>query len=151
MGGSRAAAGSRKAGSLSDIQPSFERIWLEAKKWLPEYAAQNPANIRLRSRYALRLYSWAKKHVEAGEKEISLEDLRKVLGLESVKNAAGNIVQEAPLQFWANFRQRALDVAIAEVNVKTGLNISLESLERSKLRRVTTLTFAIKNQEVPKG
>jgi hypothetical protein len=45
-----------------------------------------------------------------------LEDLRKVLGLEPVKNAAGNIVQEAPLSLWANFRQRALDVAIAEIN-----------------------------------
>jgi hypothetical protein len=40
----------------------------------------------------------------------SLEDLRKVLGLEPVKDAEGNVIQEAPLSFWANFRQRALDV-----------------------------------------
>jgi integrase/recombinase XerD len=33
-----------------------------------------------------------------------------VLGLESVKDAEGNVIQEAPLSFWANFRQRALDV-----------------------------------------
>jgi hypothetical protein len=68
-----------------------------------------------------------------------------------VKDAAGKIIQEAPLQLWANFRQRALDTALAEINEKTDLNISLESLARSKHRRVTTLTFAIKIQAIPKG
>jgi plasmid replication initiation protein len=71
-----------------------------------------------------------------------------VLGLESVKDAAGNIIKEAPLPVWANLRQRALDVAIAEINKKTDLNITLQSLERSSHRRVTTLTFAIKAQAV---
>jgi plasmid replication initiation protein len=108
-------------------------------------------NIRLRSQYALRLYNWAQKYLTTGTKRISLEELRKILGLESIKDAEGNVIQEVPLQLWANFRQRALDVTIAEVNEKTDLNISLESLERSKHRRVTTLTFSIKTQEIPKG
>jgi len=51
-----------------------------------------------------------------------------VLGLESVKDAAGNIIQDAPLAIWANLRQRALDTAIAEINKKTDLNIALEFL-----------------------
>jgi Initiator Replication protein len=75
---------------------------------------------------------------------------RKVLGLESVKDASGNIIQEAPLPVWANFRQRALDTAIAEINKKTDLNVVIESLGRSKHRRVTSVTFAIKEQAVPK-
>jgi hypothetical protein len=58
--------------------------------------------------------------------------------------------EEAPLPVWANFRQRALNTAIAEINKKTDLNISLESLGRSKHRRVMTLTFAIKTQAIPK-
>jgi len=78
-----------------------------------------------------------------------LEQLRKVLGLESVKDEGGNIIQEAPLQVWANFRQRAVDTAIAEINRKTDLNIKLESLVRSKHRRVTTVIFAIREQAVP--
>jgi plasmid replication initiation protein len=52
---------------------------------------------------------------------------------------------------WANFRQRALDAASAEINKKTALNIALESLGRSRHRRVTTLTFAIKAQAVANG
>jgi plasmid replication initiation protein len=131
------------------FSPRYERIWLESKKRLLEYVAQKPANIGLRSQYALRLYSWAQKYLTVGTKRISLEQLRKVLGLESVRDTNGNIIQEAPLGNWANFRQRALDTAIAEINKKTDLNIALESLERSLHRRVTALTFAIKTQAVP--
>jgi plasmid replication initiation protein len=110
------------------FSPHFERIWLESKRRLPEYVAEKLANIGLRSQYALRLYSWVKKYVTDGTKRISLEQLRKVLGLESVKDAAGNIIQVAPLAIWANLRQRALDTAIAEINKKTDLNIALEFL-----------------------
>jgi plasmid replication initiation protein len=117
------------------FNPRFERIWLESKKHLPEYMKQKPANSKLRSQYALRLYSWAKQHVEAGAQTISLEELRRVFGLQSVKDSAGNVIHEAPSPVWANFQQRALDVAIAEVNAKTDLKIKLASIERSKYRR----------------
>jgi len=66
-----------------------------------------------------------------------------MLGLESVKDAEGNILKEAPLSIWANFRQRALDVAIKEINKKTDLRIKLASIERSKHRRVVALNFTI--------
>jgi bifunctional non-homologous end joining protein LigD len=65
-----------------------------------------------------------------------VEHLRKVLGLESVRDAVGNVIQEAPLPVWANFRQRALDTAIAEINKKTDLNVAIASLVRSKHRRL---------------
>src|ERR1700730_13831363 len=112
---------------------------------------QKPANIGLRSQYALRLYSWAKKHVEAGTMSISLEDLQNVFGLKAIKDADGNVIQESPLPIWANFRQRALDVAIAEIDKKTDLRIKLASIERSKHRRVVALKFSIKTQAVPKA
>ena len=46
----------------------------------------------------------------------------------------------------ANFRERALDLAIAEIDEKTDLNI-----ERAKHRRVTGLVFAIKTQSILNG
>jgi plasmid replication initiation protein len=133
------------------FSPRFERIWLESRKRLPEYMEQKPANTGLRSQYSLRLYSWAKKYVEEGAQTISLEELRRVFGLESIKDGEGNVIREAPLSVWANFQQRALDVAILEVNTKTDLKIKLASIERSKHRRVVALNFAIKAQSVPKG
>jgi plasmid replication initiation protein len=103
------------------FSPRFERIWLEARKRLPDYMEKKPANAALRSQYSLRLYSWAKKYVEDGAKTISLEELRRVFGLASIKDAEGNIIKEAPLPIWANFQQRALDVAVKEVKAKTDL------------------------------
>jgi hypothetical protein len=44
-----------------------------------------------------------------------------------------------------------VDTAIVEITKKTDINIEIESLERSKHRRVTSVTFAIKEQEVPDG
>jgi plasmid replication initiation protein len=129
----------------------FEHIWVESKKRLLEYMAKKPAAIGLRSQFDLRLYGWAKNFVSAGTKRISLEKLRKVLGLESVKDADGNIIRRAPLPVWANFRQRALDTAMSGINAKTDLHIQVESLERSAHRRVTAVTFAIKPRAVPEG
>ena len=133
------------------FNPRFEHVWLELKKHLPKYLSEKPTRVRLRSQYSLRLYNWAKKYVTVGSKRISLERLRKVLGLQSVRDAEGNIIQEAPLPVWANLRQRALDTAMIEINSKTDLKISLEELGRSRHRRVTTLTFEIKAQPIPNG
>jgi plasmid replication initiation protein len=133
------------------FSPQFEHIWLELKKLLPRYLSEKPAKLRLRSQYSLRLYNWAKKYATVGSKRVSLDRLRKVLGLESIKDADGNMIQEAPLPVWANLRQRALDTAMAEINKKTDLKISLEELGRSRHRRITTLTFDIKIQQLHNG
>ncbi len=144
-----------KVGANTEVyvafNPRFERIWLEAKKRLPDDIEQKPTATGLRSQYAFRLYNWAKKYVEDGAKTITLEEVRRVFGLESVKDAEGNVIQEAPLPVWANFQQRALDVAIAQINKKTDLRIKLAGIERSKHRRVVALKFTIKTQPVPKG
>jgi plasmid replication initiation protein len=132
------------------FSPLFERIWLETKKRLPEYVADNPANIGLKSQYSIRLYGFAKKYASIGTKRISLEDLRKPLGLELVKDSEGNVIQEPALSLWANFRQRALDTAIAEINKKTDLHVEIESLEKLG-NRVNAMKFSIKTQELPKA
>jgi len=59
---------------------------------------------------------------------------------------AGKVVKETALPLWANFRQRVLDVAIAEINKTTDLNLEIESSERSG-HRISVLTFTIKTQE----
>jgi Initiator Replication protein len=132
------------------FSPKFEHIWLEAKKRLAEHVAKEPANLALRSRYSIRLYGWAKEDGSVGMKRVSLDELRKILGLESVKDVDGKIIKEPPLALWANFRQRALDPAILEINNKTDLKIEVEALERAKHRRVAFVTFSIEEQAVPK-
>jgi hypothetical protein len=63
--------------------------------------------------------------------------------MKSVQEAEGKIIQEAPLPVWANFRQRALDIAVAEITKKTDIRIAIELLSRSKYRRVTRSDFGI--------
>ena len=141
--------GAEKQEVYLTFSPRFERIWLDSKKRLLDYLTQNPAAIGVRSQYPIRLYAWAKNHATVGSKRITLEHLRTVLGLDSVKDADGNIIREARLAAWANFRQRALNVAIAEINKKKDLNIALDSLEQAEHGRVTALTFAIRVQALP--
>ena len=47
---------------------------------------------------------------------MSLATLRKILGLEEIKDNSGRVVQEAPLELRANVKQRALDQALKEIN-----------------------------------
>ena len=111
------------------FSPRFERIWLESKKRLLDYVAQKPAIFDSEASM-LSACTVGRKSTYPPKLSASLLDqLRKVLGLESVKDADGNIIQEAPLADWANLRQRALDIAIREINKKTDLNIAIESLE----------------------
>ena len=133
------------------FSPRFEHIWLECKKRLLDSLAQKPAAIGLRSKYAIRLYGWAKSHVSTRTKRIRLEHLRTVLGLDSVKDTDGIVIREAPLAAWANFPNRALYTAIRAINKKTDLNITLESLEQAEHGRVTALIFVIKARTVSKG
>jgi hypothetical protein len=97
----RPSEGNGKSGSLCDVQSVFRTHLAGIEETV---VANEPANLGLRSQYSIRLYSWAKKYASVGRKRISLEDLRKVLGLESVKDEEGNVIQEPPLPVWANFR-----------------------------------------------
>jgi hypothetical protein len=74
-----------------------------------------------------------------------------VLGLDSVKDADGRVIREAPLAAWANFRNRALYTAIRAINKKTDLNITLKSLEQAEHGRVAALIFVIKARTASKG
>ena len=79
------------------FSPRLEHIWLACKKRLLDYLVQKPDAIRLRSKYAIRLYAWAKDHASLGSNRITLEQLRTVLGLDPVKDADGNAIEEARL------------------------------------------------------
>jgi hypothetical protein len=55
------------------------------------------------------------------------------------------------LRLYGWTKKRSLDPAIVEITKKTALKIAIESLERSKHRRVTSVTFAIEEKAVPQS
>src|SRR3984893_9790424 len=98
-----------KAGEQEELElglnSNYEKVWRMLKQRLDE------PSVRLKSQYSSRLYRWAKQYVTVGYKRVSLATLRKVLGLEDIKDSSGRVVQERQLELWANVKQRALDHA----------------------------------------
>ena len=127
------------------LNSNYAKVWLNLKQRLGE------AGVRLKSQYSSRLYQWAKEYVTVGYKRISVATLRKILGLEDIRDNSGKIVQEAPLEAWANLKQRALDHAMKEINNQSDIQLDLEFTGRGTYRKVKSLGFRITARKVSKG
>ena len=130
-----------KAGEQEELElrlnSKYEGVWRMLKQRLEE------PSVRLKSQYSSRLYQWAKPYVVVGYKRVSLATLRKILGLEDIKDNSGRVVQEAPLEPWANVKQRALDQALGEINKHSDIRLELEFTGRGAIRKVLSLGFRI--------
>jgi hypothetical protein len=88
-----------KTGEKEEIElrlnSNYENVWRVLRERLDEPA------VRLKSHYSTRLYLWAKQYLVLGHKRVSVATLRKILGLEDVKDYSGRIVHDAPLELWA--------------------------------------------------
>jgi plasmid replication initiation protein len=69
--------------------------------------------------------------------------LRKILGLEDIKDSSERVVQQAPLELWANVKQWALDHALKEINKHSDTQLELEFTGRRAYRKVLSLGFRI--------
>jgi hypothetical protein len=130
-----------KAGEKEEIElrlnSNYENVWRVLKERLVE------PSIRLKSHYSTRLYLWAKQYTVVGQKRVSVATLRKILGLEDVKDNSGRVVQDAPLELWANVKQRALDHALKEINKQSDIQLEIEFVGRGAFRKVLSLGFRI--------
>jgi replication initiator protein len=130
-----------KAGKEEELElrlnGNYKKVWRTLKQRLDE------SSVRLKSQYSSRLYQWAKQYVAVGYKRVSLATLRRILGLEEIKDNSGRVVQEAPLELWANVKQRALDQALGEINKHSDIQLELEFTGRGAYRKVQSLGFRI--------
>jgi hypothetical protein len=97
----------------SVVEPLNRRI-LSLPDYVSKYRPILGSEVSMRSGYTVG----RKKYVTIVTKRIS-EQLRKVLGPESVQDADGNIIQETPLPIWDEISPRALETAIAEITNST--------------------------------
>jgi hypothetical protein len=130
-----------KTGKQEEIElrlnGKYEKIWRTLKESLGK------TGVRLKSQYSSRLYQWAKQNVKVGFRRVSLASLRKILGLEDIRDESGTVVQEAPLEAWANVKQRALDHALREINARSDVELKVEFTGRGNYRKVNSLGFRI--------
>jgi hypothetical protein len=134
-----------KAGEQEDLElklnSNCEKIWRILKERLDE------SGVRLKSQYSTRLYRWAKRHLAVGYRRVSLATLRKVLGLEDIRDSSGKLVQEAPLEGWPAVKQRALDHALGEINEHSDISLQVEFTGRGSYRKVQSVSFRIKARQ----
>jgi hypothetical protein len=138
-----------RAGEKEEIElrlnSNYDNVWRVLKERLDEPA------VRLKSQYATRLYLWAKQYLVVGQKRVSVGTLRKVLGLEDVKDNSGRVVLDAPLELWANVKQRALDPALKEINKQSDMQLKIEFIGRGSFRKVLSLGFRITARKNARG
>jgi hypothetical protein len=138
-----------RAGEKEEIElrlnSNYENVWRVLRERLDEPA------VRLKSHYSTRLYLWAKQYLVVGHMRVSVATLRKILGLEDVKDKSGRVVQDAPLELWANVKQRALDHALKEINKQSDIQLELEFVGRGAFRKVLSLGFRITARKNARG
>lgn len=102
-------------------------------KLYKEYTAYELKNVLLLgSSYSITIYEWLKKWVKLGKREISLLDLKDRLGIEEID----------PYSNFKDFRRRILEPAIIEINEKTDLIFSYETIKER--RKIVSIIFYIK-------
>lgn len=96
------------------------------------------AVLAFNSKFSLRLYSLIslRANLRKTSEVFLLEDLREIMGVGSTH-----------YKEWANFRQRCLDSAIAELNQLAGFNVGYRALKTGRSVKAVELFWGIKSQE----
>jgi plasmid replication initiation protein len=97
--------------------------------------------IELRSAYSLRLYQWAKRWQFAGRRQITIEELRTVIGAEELDEKGK--VKKKILPKYGEFHKWALRPAVSEINDRTDLRLSYVEQKVPGTKRVDALLFRI--------
>lgn len=102
--------------------------------------------LSFKSIYSSRLYQLVKKWEKIGSWKVEVEELKKLLGVPIAKEVNGKKIYR--LAQYGHFKQRALDVAIKEINIHSEFDITM--VEHKTVRKITALTFNIKKSKKKK-
>lgn len=104
------------------------------KKYFFKYRLWN--GLRLSTANQFRMYEILKQYGAAGEREISIKDLRGLLGIE-----AGEYPR------WDNFKTRVLDACQKSLAENTDITFTYEPIKKGRGGKVTDIKFTIKPNE----
>jgi plasmid replication initiation protein len=101
--------------------------------------------MQLKSGYAIRLYQWAKRWEFRKVAEISLSELRIVLGVDAPGILGAG--DQAKLSAYGHLKDRAIKPAVQEINRKTDLKVSFRELKQKGSKAVERLLFRIERKQ----
>ena len=121
-------------GGYSDItfDPELKPFLLRLKERFTTYRLENV--MKLRSIYSIRIYELLKQYQNIGKRGITIESLRKMLGIEPDEYKTYN-----------NLKRKVIMVAHKEINEKT--DIAFEFREIKLGRKVNEIEFVINRKE----
>ena len=111
--------------------PELKPYLLQLKKCFTQYNLGQV--LKLRSKYAFRLYEICKKNELMGKYMYSLDEFRAMLG-----------IKPGELKQWGHFKTRALEAAVREICRKTDLDISYKAIKVS--RRIQKVELHIRKK-----
>ena len=91
------------------------------------------STLPMQSQYSFRLYELLKSYAFTHEHRFEVEDLKKALNATQYKR-------------FADFRVRAIETAIKEINLYTDIEVTYETMMKG--RNVTTVVFYIRQRDV---
>ncbi len=98
--------------------------------------------LSFKSVYSSRLYQLIKKWSKIGTWKVEVDELKSLLGVPVVKEVNGK--KQFRLSQYGHFKQKALEVALAEVNEHSEFKVTM--IEHKTVRKITSLTFEIKEK-----
>lgn len=124
---------SNKKGVISfEFSERLKPYLLQLKKEFTTYKLKNI--VQLRSSYSIRIYEILKQYEKIGKREVSVSDMRYLLGIE-----------EDEYKLYGDFKRKVLMVAYKEINERTDIKFEFEELKEE--RRVVGLKFYISPKE----
>lgn len=110
------------------FHPKLKPYLLQLKEQFTKYRLDNI--LKFKSVYSIRMYELAKSWEARGEFTISVEDLRKMFGL------------EGKYKLYGDLKRKVVERAIREINKLTDIELSYK--EKKLGRKVTDLVFTVK-------
>ncbi len=99
--------------------------------------------LSFKSIYSSRLYQLVKKWEKIGTWKVEVDELKNLLGVPIAKEVNGKKVFK--LAQFSHFKQRALDVALKEINTYSEFDVTVT--EHKTVRKITALSFNIKKKK----
>ncbi len=104
--------------------------------WYTKYQLKNI--MQFKSTYSFRLYELLKQYEKIGNRAITIDNLRAILDID---------VKQYPK--YANLKQKAINIAVKEINLKTDISFTFEEIKTG--RKVTSIKFYIKKSNNAKN
>lgn len=123
----------KSEGSISlSFDPRLKPYLLQLKKEFTSYKLKNV--MQLKSSYSIRIYEILKQWQKVKKTEITLEKLRKLLGVED------------KYKEYHNFKKRVLNRAKKEINQNTDIDFDFEEIKKGRM--VVAIRFHIKSEQI---